>query len=128
MRFHPRRAVLPMLLATMAGCASTGTQVGETENFRTITEDQIVRHTATNALDLVNAVRPGWLQKRGARSIHFDGDLVVYFGNVRFGGPSSLRSISLDEVVSIEYFDGPSATQRWGTGHSHGAIVVHTRG
>jgi hypothetical protein len=43
------------------------------------------------------------------------------------GGAGALRQIAVDEIKSIQYFDGISATLRWGTDHGNGALLVRTR-
>jgi hypothetical protein len=39
---------------------------------------------------------------------------------------SELRALPVAGVMAVRYFDGPQATYKWGSGHSHGAIVVVT--
>ena len=45
---------------------------------------------------------------------------------MQVGGPDVLRGVPLTTVTTMEYVDPSSATQRWGTNHVHGAIVVTT--
>ena len=75
----------------------------------------------------MQSLRPNWLRTRGPQSIYRDGQIVVYQDNVRVGGPEALRVIPATDVLSMRFFDGPSATQRWGLDHGHGAIQVLTR-
>jgi hypothetical protein len=51
-------------------------------------------------------------------------EIVVYIDQTRMGGPSSLSQIPITEVKEIQYLSGTDATQRFGTGHGSGAIIV----
>ncbi len=118
-----------ILLIVAAGCASAGAQ-RETSPRRTsniITAEEIRTATASNAYELVQMLRPGWLRTRGAQSIYNEGTIMVYYDQVRLGGPEALRSIPINAVTSLQFIDAASATQRWGTGHSHGAILVSSQ-
>jgi hypothetical protein len=119
-----------LLLALAGACGSPATEGAASAprpNPRVITTEQISAAPVSNAYELVQTLRPGWLRRRGAQSIHNEGDIVVYYDQVRLGGPESLRSISVAGISRVEFIDAPTATQRWGTGHSHGVILVVTR-
>src|ERR1043165_1131913 len=78
-----------------------------------------------NAYDLVQRLRPTWLTFRGPSSINLaTPELVVYFNGVRRGGPDSLRELELRGVKELRHLRGTDATQRFGTGHENGAILV----
>jgi len=94
-------------------------------HFISLEEVESARHA--NAYDLVRALRPGWLTRRGVKSIGSDGDVVVYLDHTRLGGPDSLRGIPAQDVAAIRHLSGTDAQQRFGEGHWHGAIVVVTR-
>jgi hypothetical protein len=49
---------------------------------------------------------------------------VVYVQGVRYGELRDLQRMNLDEVREVEFIDAASATTRFGTGHSGGAIMV----
>ena len=51
-------------------------------------------------------------------------DVVVYVDNTRMGGPATLAQIPITDVKEIQYLNGTDATQRYGTGHGSGAIIV----
>jgi hypothetical protein len=42
----------------------------------------------------------------------------------RLGDTSTLSSVTASEVKTIEYLNPNDATQRFGGGHTHGAIIV----
>ncbi|HEX2093069.1 MAG TPA: TonB-dependent receptor plug domain-containing protein [Longimicrobiaceae bacterium] len=54
-------------------------------------------------------------------------EIFVYVDGVRFGNQETLRTLTVSDVASLEFLDASSATQRWGTGHPNGAIVVNRR-
>lgn len=113
------------LLLISAACASGGAPSGAIRQDRNlITHEQIREANKTNVYQLVQALHPRWLRKRGQQSFENEGDVVVYYENARLGGPRTLRQISAAAVTSVRYFDAPAANFRWGTGHSHGAILV----
>jgi len=116
-------------LVLLTGCATAAPQPSVRPKARLINSDQIRANHATDAFDLIRALRPWWLQRRGQQRLFLDGEIVVYLDHVRIGGPEALRSVQLSGVESIEYLDAVTATQRWGTGHAHGAIrVIQRRG
>ncbi|CAN5772690.1 hypothetical protein BH23GEM3_BH23GEM3_03830 [soil metagenome] len=130
MRLTFTRAALTILLAffgTACASPSGGASTGAQSQANVLTTAQIQESTASNAYDAVRALRPRWLQKRGSQSILLQEDIVVYYDNVRLGAPESLRSIPATGILRMQFIDATSATQRWGTGHSHGAILVTTR-
>jgi hypothetical protein len=54
-------------------------------------------------------------------------EIVVYLDGNRLGGVDELRGIGANTISSIAYLDAPSATIRYGTGHTQGAIVITTK-
>ncbi len=97
-----------------------------------ITTEEIRASTATDAFELIQASRPGWLRLRGTQSIRGTqddsdrGEIIVYVNQSRLGGISELRNMPIGGITSVEFVDAATATQRWGTGHSYGAIVIST--
>ena len=92
-----------------------------------ITADELATVDAQNALQAVQRLRPSFLQTRGgAASSLTQGaqDVVVYVDQTRMGGPSTLAQIPITDVKEIQYLNASDATQRYGTGHSAGAIIV----
>jgi outer membrane cobalamin receptor len=51
---------------------------------------------------------------------------TIYLDGVRIRDSRTLGSISVTDLDSMEYLDGPTATIRYGTGHVGGAIVIKT--
>ncbi len=52
---------------------------------------------------------------------------MVYVDNQRTGGPAMLQQLSITVIQEITFLDAITATQRYGTGHASGAILVATR-
>jgi outer membrane cobalamin receptor len=92
-----------------------------------ITSEELAKLDVQNALDAVRRLRPNFLQTHGGLSSSISQgpqDVVVYVDNTRMGGPASLAQIPITDVKEIQYLNGPDATQRYGTGHGSGAIIV----
>lgn len=122
------RALLALTL--IAGCASGSPRPRPAmsgSDPEVLTVEEIRASSQADAYSLVRSVRPQWLRPRGPRSINMSGEIVVYLDGTRFGGANSLRQIPLTDVVSMRYMDSSTATQRYGTGHTSGAILVFTR-
>lgn len=121
--------------AALGACASGGRQPAATTNGNVISTSEIARSSATNALELIQRLRPQFLSTRGA--VHGNPttagnrlervDLVVYLNESRLGGSDQLRDIPTAEIREIRYFSAADATTKWGTGHTAGAIQVLSR-
>jgi hypothetical protein len=117
-----------LIAAAMGACATAGPDPHSSaqRSSAVISAEEIRASTATNAYELVESLRPGWLHARGVQSLQGEGPLAVYLNQIRVGGPEELRSMPLTGLTSVRYLDARTATQRWGTGHPHGAIVFST--
>jgi hypothetical protein len=131
---------LVMLLA-FAGTAHGQAKAKKPAKERNrITQEEIAKSTAQNALQAVRSLRGFWLSSRGATSLRPDptGDpafvpvtkdqaLVVYVDGVRRGGLPDLEMISIDQVKELRFLPSDEATTRFGAGHPLGAIEVSSR-
>lgn len=80
---------------------------------------------AQDAYQIVKRLRPNWLSQRGGSSMHLQvAEIVVYVNGIRMGGVDALRDIPPTGVVELRFLRGTDATQRFGTGHENGAILV----
>lgn len=125
-----RGASLLLLLALAAACGSsprleTGDMPRRSDSSR-LTREEVVASNTSTAFDAIRMLRPNWLRKRGAMSVTQPTEIKVYLDNVQIGGPGTLQNIPVSSVVSLQFLDAATATQRWGTGHPHGAILVST--
>jgi hypothetical protein len=128
----PLYAVLSVSLILLSGCARPAP--GETRpaaaprlNSTSITQEEIRTAGAANAYDLVQSLRPKWLNMRGSIAhTPTEGDIVVYLGFARLGGLSALREVAATSLVTVEYLDPAKANYRFGRGHQFGAIILNT--
>ena len=130
MRSIYRTLVVPVVLWSsflVAGCRQRAT-VGPRPNDRNVlTQVQLGDHRFNNAYDAVEALRSNWLNTRGSDSFQAPSHVRVYLDNVSLGDKETLRTIAIATIVYIRYFDGISATARWGLDHGGGVIYVSTR-
>lgn len=138
MKTLPFCLVAALVIVTVPGCASSsggssGASQQSTSGSRPsrsrdrITADELATIDVQNALQAVQRLRPNFLQNRGgAASSLTQGpqDVVVYVDQTRMGGPSTLAQINIADVKEIQWLNGTDATQRFGTGHGSGAIIV----
>jgi hypothetical protein len=84
----------------------------------------MVENHFLTAYDAVEALRSNWLQPRGPDSFTAPSEVRVYLDNTLLGGVTTLRDITVSTVSFIKYYDGITATGRWGLGHGAGVIFV----
>jgi hypothetical protein len=91
-----------------------------------ITAAELSQTGASNIHQAIQALRPQWLRGRPAGSMRGGArdEAVVYLDNNRYGSLNSLAQLSLGGVTEIRYLDASEATNRYGTGHAGGAIIV----
>jgi hypothetical protein len=124
-----RMAVFAVLSSSMAvaGCRRTSTAETTRGDRNVITRTQIGDPRFTTAYDAVEALRSNWLNTRGSDSFRNPSIVRVYLDNVSLGDKETLRSIAISTISYIRYFDGISASSRWGLDHGAGVIYVSTR-
>jgi hypothetical protein len=127
--------LFPMLLLlalSLGGCASGGERPPST-SATTLTQDDMSAVAGSNLYEVVDRLRPRWLQVRGPMSLTGAAapQIVVFLNNAYLGGPDQLRQFMPRDVIEVRYLDGPtaSATLRGydSTIHVAGAIVLVTR-
>ncbi len=129
-----RRTILTLsLLAATAACSSAPVASGEApaghRNLIERGEIELSRTPGSSAWDLIAQLRPQFLRSRGPASLRdaSPSTAVVYLDNVLFGDIASLRTISADSIVRIEYVNAADATTRFGSDRSGGAILLLSR-
>lgn len=120
-------AISTVLLLTSA-CGSTSSQgrQGDPDRISAEQMEQAAQRHDT-AHSVVRSLRPLWLRKRGQRSIENPAEIIVYIDGSRYANPGALQSVQAIDVASMEYLSPEAATNRYGAGHIHGAILVHTK-
>jgi len=127
-----RVAFLAFLLGAgmLWGCASTKTD-GAGSNLDLITREQIMQTGATNLFDVVNRLRPRWLQVHTTRSFSMETEIVVFQNDMQLGGPDALKQLSPEIAFEIRWLDGTRAAATlpglMSGRHIAGAIIVSTR-
>ena len=103
-----------------------------------ITREQITATNLATAYEVVQRLEPRWLRSRGAISLREAAEEevntfgivgpVVYLNSARRGDIEELRSIMVESIREILYFNGRNASFRFGSGHGSGVIQVITGG
>jgi len=122
--------VLPALYMAGSSCASAGAPASRHGDPAVITREEIEESTAATAYDLVLNLRPQWLRTRGISTLAQaagEEDIVIYMDNARLGSRDAMRQVPLGAVQYLRFFTAREATQRWGAGHLHGAILISTQ-
>lgn len=132
MKRVPLYTVLALLTGLMLACsASSGGRSASAgrSTANLLTRETILNTNRANAFEVINALRPNWLVRRGSRELSpGENDVVIYYGNSRLGGPESLRSILPDSIERIEFLTAAAAGQRFGLGHENGVILITPKG
>jgi len=116
-----------MFAAFVLSACATGAPGASRPNPDLITRAEIDRESPSSAYDLVQNLRPIWLRERGAVSFTEETDIVVYLDGSRLGGRQELRNVYTQNIESLEFLDARKATNRFGSGHVNGAILIRTR-
>lgn len=126
MRPVVRTTFLLLVLALASAC---GARSGAPNSTRSdlIVLSEVSAGSFTNVFDLVQAMRPNWLRARSPNSFQSPGFVQVYLDDVRLGGVENLRTLAVQGVQYIRWYDPISASSRWGLNHEQGAIVVSMR-
>jgi hypothetical protein len=91
-----------------------------------ITREEIVASQASNAYDAVSRLRPNFLQFHGKTTMTGSdtGYPKVYLDRMLFGDISTLKTLDVNSIREIRYYNGPAASNRFGLGNISGAIEV----
>ena len=137
MKIHSFSLIAALVVAAAPGCASSSSGTGASQQSQPssthrgspdrITQEELATVDVQNALQAVQRLRPSFLQNRGGASSSITQgpqDVVVYVDQTRMGGPNTLSQIPITDVKEIQHLSGTDATQRYGTGHGSGVIIV----
>lgn len=98
-----------------------------------ITNLELRRAIATNALEAVQLLRPEWLgstqfasqpMANGSPAAVEEASIAVYVVDTRIGGPEALAEVSIPEIQELRLYEPREAARRWGSAHPHGAIEI----
>lgn len=115
-------AAVLMIIVTAACGPPPGEGPLPRGNARVISAQEIEQTPANNVYDLVQRLRPGWLQQRAARG-QYDYP-TVYMGSQALGGVERLREMNTANVAEVRYLDPIDATSRFGLDVPFGVIQV----
>lgn len=134
------RRYLLMLITSVAltGCASSGSTTNVEQSgtrparrdSNVIVADELAASPQGDLLSAVQQLRPAFLQTRGASSFGVGTApeaIQVYVDGVHVGDASILRQYQARDIKEVRKLSAADATQKYGTGHSQGAILVTRR-
>jgi hypothetical protein len=136
-----RTLILAATLAGSAGCASSSStqQAGEPQTSavpapvrprrdpNVITAEEIASRPTLTARQVIEQLRPQFLRVRGTTTLGNAAttDVIwVYVDGNRMGTVEVLGNIGVHEIREIRYLSPSEATNRYGTGHVQGAIII----
>ena len=127
MRTRVRWQIALAVSMLCSGCAPRASQTTTGRLDRTvITRDQMLQANYASVYDAVAALRSLWLQPRGPDSFVAPSIVWVYVDGARTGAVDVLRNMQPRMVNTVRFYDGPSATSRWGVDNAAGVIHVST--
>lgn len=91
-----------------------------------ITREEMLKGNYVTLYDAVAALRSVWLRPRGVDSFTNPSIVWVYIDGARVGDVSVLKEMQPRLVNTVRFYDGPSATSRWGVDNGAGVIHVST--
>lgn len=121
------RAALLLFSVVVLASGCTPRASTNSGNRNVITMDEVRELTRLSALEIVQRLRPMWLQPRGVDSFRQSNAVAGYLDGLRIGDVSALRNIRANDIKEIRYLDSRQATTRFGVGHPSGAVLVETR-
>ena len=119
------RLISLLVIVVIAGaCASSGGSRGPRRDRNRIVAAELADLTGvSNALQVVQRLRPNWLTPRGRSA-----PPAIYRNNNRWGpDPRALATISIESVEDMLFLSATDANIRWGSSVGGTAILVTTR-
>lgn len=115
-----------VVIALGAGCKSTYSRSTKRLDRSVITREQMLDGRYVTVFDAVSALRSSWLHARGPDSFVQPSEVWVYIDGQRAGSIDVLRNVQTTLVSTVRFYDGPTATGRWGVDNGAGVIHVST--
>ncbi|MDB4951265.1 MAG: hypothetical protein JWM27_3914, partial [Gemmatimonadetes bacterium] len=91
-----------------------------------ITAEQAHAVVARNAYEVVERLHPNWLRQHATEATSRGGasGVAVFYEGREIGGVNALRDMPVEQIVTMQYYDGIAASSQFGPGHDQGAIAV----
>lgn len=105
-----RCAAVVVLTLTVQACASSGGPGGTGSLRQQIGQPEIAESGTTDAMQLLERVRPEWLRQRNLPA-GGTSTVLVYLDNVRLGTMASLRDVPTETIDLAEYLSGGAQQQ-----------------
>lgn len=131
------RTLATLATAVSLGCVTSGAPANAkssgSRSQDVIAEAEITARArdASNALEVIQALRPQMLRSRGLSSpsdMTGEGTLPrVYVDDISYGNLNTLSNLNTNQIREIRFVNARDATTRWGTGHMGGVILVTTK-
>ena len=113
-------------LVMCAACQSLGGNSSRRLDRTVLTRDEMLKSNYVTVYDAVAALRSIWLRPRGVDSFTNPSIVWVYIDGARVGDVSALKEMQPRLVNTVRFYDGASATSRWGVDNGAGVIHVST--
>lgn len=112
-----------------AGAHTGGTSVTDRTRITLAEIQQAHEDGVRDLFELIDRIRPRWLQGRNPRSLNLATVIAVYHHETLLGGLDVLRGYPLVSVTSVHHLDAAQAMLLPGAGSMHieGAIVISTK-
>lgn len=122
-----RGTMLLLIALSLGACASTpGSGSGGLGD--TITREELIESRHPDLFTALQNLRPTWIRGRGANSVNYSSEVVVFMNGAPYGTVSDLRSIPVDVVRDVQFMTASEAGARYGTpAGSSGLLLVRTR-
>jgi hypothetical protein len=122
-----RKLLLVPFLLVLTACATNSS--GPRRSMSVLTADEIAELPVRTAFEAVQRMRPQWLRRRSSPTANNPAPnlAVVYVDGVRWGDVNDLNSMRVENIESMRFLGSTDATNRFGTGHTGGAIMVTTK-
>lgn len=120
-----------VLAVLFAACAGTPRASSSSSDRNRLTAEEIASVDVQTLYEVVQRLRPRWLEVRAPRS-GFSGDdtqIVVFVNRTLLGGPVELSRLGPEVAASLQYMTGSAAAAELPgiqSRHVEGAIIVHT--
>ena len=116
-----------MVVAAVIACApAPGTRANRDNNL--ITREELLASPSSNAFDAIMNLRPNFFHTRGQKTFdpNFPQRPQVLLDGQRYGDIETLRTLSVQSIMSIRLLSAADATTKYGTGYPSGIIEVST--